>query len=300
MVRNDISRRRLWALAGSAGLHAGLVYLAVLASSPRKLNDVVIIPVSVLEDDTAEPEPDPIVTTLPEAQEQIPEADPVEPSPPLERMPPSVPEVGGSQTDRASLPDEPDTNVAEGEEATPYTSGRLDIDPAWRVDPQAGGTGAPLVGGLGPALDCLKGFEEDCSDQRRQVFAEQQLSETDKVWMPTFAHSGLSDPRFVGMSEREIRGELGVAIAGENGWYIPFSPVGISSYWTDPLYGVNKRCRAVVGKNPFENKLGETEMVQDCPALRKAQGDLPSWRREWEPGGADPDPADWAKKKKPG
>lgn len=179
------------------------------------------------------------------------------------------------------------------------------FDPRWTLNGTPPTKGEPLiVAGLTQALDCSKGFDVECAALRKEVFADQQLSETDKVWMPSYASSGLSDPRFKDMSEAQIRAALAIPTANENGWTIPFSTVGISSYWTDLLYGVNKRCKAVVGKNSGSGHgsrgLGETELVQNCPELRMARRDAPLWRTEvWAPGGEDPDPAEWLKKKKP-
>ncbi|MGB3457155.1 MAG: hypothetical protein WBG08_03400 [Litorimonas sp.] len=209
--------------------------------------------------------------------------------------PPTKPADAPSLTDPAPLAD---TGRRTADDST---SAKTDhsIGERWRADVPLSGQD-PVLGTLVRDLDCVDGFALDCAQRRKEVFAASQLSESDKVWMPTRAHSGLSDARFRGLSEAQIRAELGIPTAGQNGFTIPFSPVHISSWWLDPLYGVNKRCSVKVSKNPTTQQLGETEMVQDCDPLKPAQDALPSWRRaDWNPGGQTPDPAAWLKREKP-
>jgi len=71
----------------------------------------------------------------------------------------------------------------------------------------------PPKGTLQQALDCLKGFNANCAEQRKTVFADDQLSETDLVWMASHPHSGLSDSSLFGLSEAEIRQRLAIPTA---------------------------------------------------------------------------------------
>jgi len=134
-------------------------------------------------------------------------------------------------------------------QAAPTPKGEILISDRWRLPvgarislDQIG----PAQGSLGAVLDCLKGFETDCAEQRKFVFAEDQLSETDLVWMASHPHSGLSDSSLFGMSETEIRKRLGIPAAGENGFMI-LPGIGIDGPLWDKLHGVNKACKYSVG-----------------------------------------------------
>jgi hypothetical protein len=98
---------------------------------------------------------------------------------------------------------------------------------------------------LSQALDCL-GFDENCAAQRKLIFAEDQLSGTDLVWMPSFAHSGLSDSGLYGLSEAQIRERLGIPTAGQNGFML-LPGIGIDGPLWDVLHGVNRACKYSVG-----------------------------------------------------
>ncbi len=123
-------------------------------------------------------------------------------------------------------------------------------------------------------LDCLKGFSVDCADLRENVFAEEQLSETDLVWMPSYAHSGLSNSDFYGMSEEQIRERLGIPSAGKNGFMI-LPGIGIDGPIWDALHGVNKACDYSVVKSDA----GETLMKKNCKTLKPAATEF---RRQYD------------------
>jgi hypothetical protein len=237
--------------------------------------------------------PEPVATPAPEPPQiiQEPEVDPVTVDEP-EAETPLPTDTPVSEPDMVPDPslDAPPTSAQAAPSSSPSVSAE------WRAD-WSEPDGPALIGELAETLDCADGFAADCAAVRKDVFAAQQLSDSDKAWMPTRANSGLSDPRFKGMSEAQIMRELGVAVAGENG--INVMVVTISSMWVDPFLGVNKGCR--LGTHTRQGEAVGAHGLMRCAATQKAQGDLPSWRREdWQPGGVTPDPAEWIKKKKPG
>jgi len=147
------------------------------------------------------------------------------------------------------------------------------IAPQWTlakpqgIDAQNRKIGPPS---LEASLDCLKGFSVNCADQRKEIFAAEQLTQTDLVWMPSFAHSGLNNADLYGLSEAEIRERHSIPTAGNNGVFIPFTNIGLDGPLWDALHGVNKTCSYKGG------------IVKPCPELRKAQKDLPFHRQSTE------------------
>ena len=117
----------------------------------------------------------------------------------------------------------------------------------------------PPKGTLQQALDCLKGFNANCAEQRKTVFADDQLSETDLVWMASHPHSGLSDSSLFGLSEAEIRQRLAIPTAGENGFAI-LPGIAIDGPLWDLLHGVNKGCDYSVGIG----ESGQRELRKSC------------------------------------
>ena len=283
-MRVRAERRRLaGAVAAAVVLHAGLG-AALMTRAPDTLPALrPEIPVSLVMD---APEP-----ALPAIEEPLP----VEPLPPKLNAPEDVPQIADAAPPQpeAAVHSKP---VTAPPHPAPTESAPAPINPCWALSaPPQAETIAPVVEGLSSDLACINSTDPACEAVRIDLYAEHMLSESDKVWMPSFAHSGLSDPRFRGMDEAQIRAELGIPTAGANGFYLPFSPVGISSYWLDPLYGVKKRCKMVVGKRrATEEYAGQTVVGQDCGEMRGALGDQPLWRKEWEPGGYDrPRPEEW-------
>ncbi|WP_371395666.1 hypothetical protein [Fretibacter rubidus] len=113
--------------------------------------------------------------------------------------------------------------------------------------------------GLGEAVDCLQSLSEDCNDMRKEVFAEYQMTDTDKVWTQARADTGMPS-QFYGLSEREIRLKVGSKIAGENGFMI-LPGIGIDGQFWDMLHGVKKGCEMKRGVTPD----GTYDVVRVCP-----------------------------------
>lgn len=124
------------------------------------------------------------------------------------------------------------------------------------------------------SFDCLKGFNVDCADIRKSLFANEQLSETDLIWMPTFAHSGLSDSSLYGLSEVEIRERLGIPTAGQNGFVIIPGLLGLDGPIWDSLHGVNSHCSYawVIGED------GRRQVQKSCPELKGGTSSIPLYR----------------------
>lgn len=126
----------------------------------------------------------------------------------------------------------------------------------------------PNLAKLGQTLDCF-GFDADCAIQRKEIFANEQLSETDLVWMRSYAHSGLSDSSLYGLSEAQIRERLGIPTAGRNGLFI-FPGIVIDGPWWDKLHGVNKACSYSVGIGAG----GQRELKKSCAKLKPSSKDI--------------------------
>lgn len=125
----------------------------------------------------------------------------------------------------------------------------------------------PNLESFSKSLECL-GFDADCAVQRKAIFAEEQLSGTDLVWMRTYANSGLSNSDFYGMSEAQIRERLGIPTAGKNGFMI-FPGIAIDGPWWDALHGVNKACDYGIGIND----LGAKQLMKRCKPLKPTSKD---------------------------
>lgn len=126
----------------------------------------------------------------------------------------------------------------------------------------------PSRGPLGNSLDCLQGFRVECAELRKSVFADDQLTETELVWMASHPHSGLSDSSLFGLSEEEIRERLGIPTAGKNGFMILPGIVIDGPIW-DALHGVNKNCNYSVGTGAT----GQRELKKNCDPLRPSSKD---------------------------
>ena len=215
----------------------------------------------------SEPEPNPAKETPVKTQSVSPPVEPSirslsDPTPPL--TPPPQPQP------------QPETLV---DDITPEPlAERPPSEPLSIISTQDSQLGEPIPRGktepprnpnyeaLTQALDCL-GFDEACAEQRKAVFSEDQLTETDLVWMPSFAHSGLSNSDFYGLSEAQIRDRLGVATAGKNGFAI-FPGISIDGPLWDALHGVNKACDYGIGGTGAERRL-----VKRCDTLKPSSRD---------------------------
>jgi len=119
-------------------------------------------------------------------------------------------------------------------------------------------------------LECLHNKYEgdtDCKNIRRDILADDQLSETDLVWTRRYADSGLP-AQFYGLSERQIREKLNVKFAGENGKYIPFTNIGLDGTWWDVIHGVNQSCTWVASLPKGGSGRG---YVKKCPTYLPAR-----------------------------
>ena len=108
-------------------------------------------------------------------------------------------------------------------------------------------------------IECLQSLSEDCADIRKEVFAEYQLTDTEKVWTERRADTGMPS-EFYGLSERDIRVKLRMNIAGENGFAI-LPGIGIDGELWDKLHGVKKGCKMTRGID----STGAYNVVRKCP-----------------------------------
>lgn len=272
-LTSEETKRRALAIVTAVSLHSFVFWVLLDYRPPAKPLSQKVLPVFIVqptpspnipletpaprppsdETQTIENKPVPTPSVKPAPQ---PRQDPPENS--VERDPDPIP---------GPLVQPPRASSSLPLQASPVPNGATLIPDRWRLPPGARTSleNTALPGGsLFQDLDCLKGFRTECAEVRREVFADQQLSEMDLVWMPTLANAGLSDPRFRGMSERQIREELNIPFAGENGLYIPFTNIGIDGAWWDSLHGVNKSCT-------YEWMVAETgrrEIRKVCPELK--------------------------------
>lgn len=113
--------------------------------------------------------------------------------------------------------------------------------------------------GLVQDMDCLRALSEDCAALRKEVFAEFELTEMEKIWTAQRADTGMP-AEFYGMSEREIRLKIGSHIAGENGFML-LPGIAIDGSLWDMMHGVKKTCEMKRGINSD----GRYEVVRVCP-----------------------------------
>ena len=275
------------ALGAALGLH-GLLF-AVLSSVPEKPMAEPKAPIAVrlvVLERPPSPEPEAL-------EESPPEPEPV--SQPIERLEPRPPSTEPAlvplpselplETPQTQSPPQPPPPVPPSSAPLSILSTEDEetgeaIPEQWRLPP---GARIPLenaqqssnanLQALSTAIECL-GFDADCAAQRKEIFSEEQLNGTDLVWMPTYAHSGLSDSRLYGLSEAEIRERLGIPTAGVNGIYVPFTNIGLDGAWWDALHGVNKAC----GYRWIVNKEGVREVQKVCEELKGGADSIPLYR----------------------
>ena len=137
-------------------------------------------------------------------------------------------------------------------------NGKNYVPSQWALEPPLSDKNLRGLGLLGD-VDCLRALSEDCAALRKEVFAEYELTEMEKVWTAQRADTGMS-AAFYGMSEREIRLKIGSHIAGENGFMI-LPGIGIDGSLWDMLHGVKKTCQMKRGINSD----GRYEVVRVCP-----------------------------------
>lgn len=136
-------------------------------------------------------------------------------------------------------------------------------DSRWALDPPLAKERLKSLG-LFDDAECLRSLSEDCAALRKEVFAEYELTEMERVWTPTRADTGMPS-EFYGLSEREILRKLGSNIAGENGIYL-LPGIGIDGQLWDFLHGVKKGCEMKRGINS-DGKYG---VVRVCPEMLPA------------------------------
>ena len=132
------------------------------------------------------------------------------------------------------------------------------IPSQWALEPPLKGERLKSLG-LFDDVECLRSLSTDCAALRKEVFAEFELTEMQKVWTAARADTGMSS-EFYGLSEREIRLKIGSKIAGENGFMI-LPGIGIDGQLWDMLHGVKKGCEMKRGINSE----GRYDVVRVCP-----------------------------------
>ena len=231
------------------------VQLVLIDPAPKPLETIPETPEIVappIKREPIKPEPEPELEREFESKPELesPPAEiivviPTPPTPPLvEPLRTEEPQVGTSIPERWRLP----------------SGASISLDKT--VQPNHSELGA-----LAKSLDCL-GFDADCAAQRKSIFAEDQLSGTDLVWMASHPHSGLSNSDLYGLSEGQIRKRLGITSAGENGFML-LPGIVIDGPWWDALHGVNKACDYGLGLD--EN--GQKQLVKKCKPLKPSSKD---------------------------
>ena len=219
-----------------------LVIAPVIPEPPELVEPEAVEPEVAPPPKTPEPEPEPEPEPAPPPPAVIFIPPPAPPQPYPSEIPP--PETGNPIPDRWRLP--PGSRISLGKLVEPTN---------------------PDFQDLSHALNCL-GFDADCAEQRKLIFADEQLSSTDLVWMPSHAHSGLSDSDLFGLSEAEIRERLSIPTAGQNGFAILPGIVIDGPLW-DKLHGVNKGCTYSVGIGAG----GGRELRKHCEELKPSSKD---------------------------
>lgn len=135
---------------------------------------------------------------------------------------------------------------------------------------------------LAADLSCLNGFSTACAEIRKDVFADLQLTETDKVYTKKYAHTGMP-VEFYGMSERQIREKLNLKFAGENGIVIIPGLLALDGDLWDALHGVNKKCTwkiAAPAKSDAFARSGELSSAVRHGAIKDCPGYLPAAKED--------------------
>lgn len=188
----------------------------------------------------------------PTPPQTLPEARPQPRTPPTFVPPPIINSESG--TSRGAFPD----HRPEG--------ARNYIHSEWALEPPLKDERLKGLGLLEDA-ECLRSLSVDCAALRKEVFAEFELTEMEKVWTPARADTGMSS-EFYGLSEREIRLKIGSKIAGENGLMI-LPGIAIDGQLWDMINGVKKGCEMKRGINS-EGRYG---VVRVCPKSLPAARD---------------------------
>lgn len=251
---------RLGAVTAAVGVH-GVLCLMLNGSSPSPTElDARAITVALITRPPPLPAP---ATREPKTQTKPIDPPPDTPPEPLTEPNPQQSVVRDPTPATQTAPSSPqDVTPA----PKPDSSGQP-VPDQWRLDP---GAQMPLdKTQLAQALDCPSGFDVGCAAQRKALFADEQLTETELVWSPAYAHSGLSNSDLYGLSEAEIRKRLGIPTAGQNAFMI-LPGIGIDGPWWDALHGVNKACDYSVRITDD----GERVLSKTCGGLKPATRSL--------------------------
>jgi hypothetical protein len=269
-----LPEKQIWFALGAAlclhvffGALAQLNYRTVRPLQVNETIDVRLIPSAPIETPNAErvplapavsletkpiaktaPLPDPIVESTSEPM-AAPQAKPIPPSA-TSTPPPILNSESG--TTRGAFPAQDD--------------GKDYVPSQWALEPPLSDKNLKGIGLLKDA-ECLRALSEDCASLRKEVFAEYELTEMEKVWTEQRADTGMPS-QFYGLSEREIRLKIGSKIAGENGFMI-LPGIGIDGSLWDMLHGVKKTCQMKRGINSE----GRYDVVRICPESLPAARD---------------------------
>lgn len=264
--------RRMFAFALTLAIHVVLFAIFNFTPDKRFANPTPPIPVQLVTLDAPKIINQKVTVTNPAIALPIPAPKPSVTPSPVENTKPdeeSVDENVSNPSPAAALtPSQPSVDSNDGNLNSKIIPDR------WRLP---SGASIPLdrtrqppnpdFEALSKTLDCF-GFDVDCALQRKDIFAEEQLTETDLVWMRSYAHSGLSNSEFYGMSEAQIRERLGVPTAGKNGLMI-FPGIVLDGAWWDALHGVNKACEYGLGVNDA----GQKQLMKRCKSLKPSPRD---------------------------
>ena len=277
--KNKVKQRHGLAIAFTLGLHAALLSVFsfdpdltfAIPEAPIPVKLVVLDitpPADTVEPNETAPLPEPkapALDPLPKLEPE-PETESVLTDPPLDSPQAEISPEPESSPPTISVPlsvlstDEPKTGEPIPDRWRLPDGARIPLENTQQAR-------NPNLKALSKSLDCL-GFDADCAVQRKSVFAEDQLSGTDLVWMRSYAHSGLSDSSLYGLNEAQIRERLGIPTAGKNGLMI-FPGIMIDGPWWDALHGVNKACDYGVGIN--DN--GQKQLMKQCKPLQTSSKD---------------------------
>ena len=268
------SERQLWfALAAALFLHFLLAVIGQInfrnvtpLNAPPTINVRLVPPTSLppkgeMEAPRVQPQPpEPIV-------EPAPEIAPI-PEPHITPEPAPTPQ-SALNSPPVTLTAPPILNSERGTTrgAFPAQDAGKDYVPSqWALEPPLSDQNLKGIGLLDDA-ECLRALSEDCAALRKEVFAEYELTEMEKVWTEQRADTGMPS-EFYGLSEREIRLKVGSKIAGENGFMI-LPGIGIDGSLWDMMHGVKKTCQMKRGINSE----GRYDVVRVCPESLPAARD---------------------------
>lgn len=259
----------LWAIIAALILHVillaglSLVRGPIVALPDFKTLSVTLVPSPV------DVEPEPTVTRpAPAAPIERPRAVPIpEVKPPaVAPMPDMSPPVSETPSELITQREAAAGELSAAPSVMPEAGGGAYIGSRWALKPPLATDRLEGLG-LGEAVDCLQSLSEDCNDIRKEVFAEYQMTDTDKVWTERRADTGMPS-QFYGLSERDIRLKVGSKIAGENGFMI-LPGIGIDGELWDKLHGVKKSCKIQRGVDSS----GDYNVVRVCPDSLPAAND---------------------------